>query len=120
MASNASVALLLEDEPLISMDIEMILEEAGFAVTTVMSCQEASDWLANFKPDIAIVEIELRDGPCLGIAEWLVEADIPFVVHSGEPASMYVGTPFAHGRWMGKPAEPCELAAAARALLSPY
>ncbi|UXN76213.1 hypothetical protein N8D56_27515 (plasmid) [Devosia sp. A8/3-2] len=39
MASNASIALLLEDEPLISIDVEDTLEAAGFAVTTAMACR---------------------------------------------------------------------------------
>lgn len=41
MPGNAAVALLLEDEPLIAIDVELALGEAGFAVTTVASCAEA-------------------------------------------------------------------------------
>jgi hypothetical protein len=37
MSGNAPVALLLEDEPLIAMDVELILGGAGFDVTTVTS-----------------------------------------------------------------------------------
>ena len=118
MARNASVALLLEDEPLISIDVEDTLEEAGFAVTTVMSCRDAGDWLNTCRPDVAIVDIELKDGPCHSIVERLIEADVPFIVHSGEHVSTYVGTPFAHGLWLSKPADPGALADAARALIA--
>lgn len=118
MASNASVALLLEDEPLISIDVEETLEEAGFAVTTVMSCRDADDWLNMCRPDVAIVDIELKDGPCTRVVERLIAADVPFIVHSGEHLSTYVGTPFARGLWLSKPAEPGELADAARALIA--
>lgn len=116
MANNASVALLLEDEPLISMDVEVTLEEAGFSVTTVMSCRDAEAWLNMCRPNVAIVDIELKDGLCAGVVERLIESDIPFIVHSGEHPSAYVGTPFARGVWLGKPAEPSVLANAARAL----
>lgn len=118
MASNASVALLLEDEPLIALDIEAILEGAGFDVTTVMSCADASDWLDSCRPDIVVVDIILTDGPCHAIVEKLIEAHIPFIVHSGDHPSMHVGTPFAHGRWVSKPADGDELAAVALAILA--
>ena len=118
MTHNLAVALLLEDEPLISLDIELMLEDAGFAVTTAVSCKAAADSLATFRPDIAIVDIVLKDEPCLVIVERLIEAGVPFIVHSGDFASMHVGTPFAHGRWINKPAAPGALAQAARALLA--
>lgn len=119
MSGNAAVALLLEDEPLIALDIETILEGAGFDVTTVMSREEANDWLAICRPDIVVVDIILRDGPCHELVEHLIERNIPFIVHSGDHPSMHVDTPFAHGRWVNKPAEDGILIDAARALLSP-
>ena len=63
------------------------------------------------------VDIELTDGPCRAVVERLIDSDIPFIVHSGENLSMHVGTPFAHGRWVSKPAAPGELENAVRALL---
>ena len=118
MANKASVALLLEDEPLISLDIELALESAGFDVTTIMSCQEAIEWLGMFRPDIAIVDIVLRDGLSDEVVNKLVEDYIPFMVHSGDHPNMHIGTPFEHGRWVCKPAAANELVDAARALLS--
>lgn len=118
MRTNAAVALLLEDEPLIAMDIEIILGGAGFDVTKVMSCKEAEDWLEICRPDIVIVDIILRDGPSDGIVAKLIEADIPFIVHSGDQPSMHGETPFAHGRWVSKPADGDELAAVARTMLA--
>lgn len=118
MRGNAAVALLLEDEPLISLDLEQTLEAAGFAVTTIMSCEEADGWLAMLRPDVVVVDIELRDGRSDKIVERLVEDDIPFIVHSGDHPSMHVGTPFAHGRWVNKPTAPGELIGAVRALLA--
>lgn len=118
MAKAASVALVMEDQALISMDLELTLGNAGFDVTCVISCQEATKWLENCRPDIVIVDVELRDGPSNKVVERLVEDGIPFIVHSGDDMNMHVGTPFAHGRWLGKPAAAEELIAAAMALLS--
>lgn len=118
MSGNAAVALLLEDEPLIAMDIELMLGGAGFDVTTVMSCEEANEWLEICRPDIVVVGIILRDGPCHAVVKHLIERNIPFIVHSGDHPSMHVDTPFAHGRWVSKPADDGILVDAARALLS--
>lgn len=118
MSANAVLTLLLEDEPLIAMDIELTLRGAGFDVTTVVTCEEANNWLEICRPDIVIVDIELRDGPCHKIAEYLTEEKIPFIVHSGDHPSMHVDTPFAQGRWISKPAAADELIGAARELLA--
>ena len=118
MRTNAAVALLLEDEPLISMDLEQTLGSAGFDVTTVMSCEEAKEWLEICRPDIVIVDIMLRDGPSDEVVECLVEDEIPFIVHSGDHPNQHVGTPFAHGRWVSKHADTDELIDAALMLLA--
>ncbi len=118
MAYKASVALLLEDEPLIAMDLELMLENAGFDVKTVMSCEEAIEWLGMIRPDIVIVDIVLRDGRSDEVVERLIEEEIPFIVHSGDHPSLHVGTPFALGTWVGKPAVLDELVDAARGLIA--
>ena len=118
MITNAAVCLLLEDEPLIAMDLELMLGSAGFDVTTVMSCEEATDWLAICRPNVVVVDIVLRDGRSDKVVERLVEEGIPFIVHSGDHPSMHAGTAFAMGTWVNKPAAPDELVAAAQSLLA--
>jgi DNA-binding response OmpR family regulator len=98
------VVLLLEDEPLIAMDIETSLGSAGFAVVTVVSCGQAIAWLDSHLPDVAIADIILRDGRCTEVAARLVEAKIPFIVHSGDRAVLEVGSPFLEAVWIEKPA----------------
>lgn len=118
MHTNAATALLLEDEPLISMDIEQMLEEAGFAVTAILSCAQAAQWLDNNHPDIAVVDILLRDGAADQIAQRLIDLSIPFIVHSGDHPNLRVGTPFEHGTWVSKPAVDNELVDAALSLIA--
>lgn len=109
------VALLLEDEPLISLDVEMTLSLAGFEVFNVRSCKEAAAWLDNRLPDVAIVDIKLQDGQCGDVVSRLLESGVPFIVHSGDHKSTYAETPFANGVWLGKPATSRALLEAAEA-----
>lgn len=111
---NGRTALLLEDEPLIAIDVEQNLRDAGFDVSIVATCADALEWLEVCRPDIVIVDIVLRDGPCHEVVEQLVNNDIPFVVHSGDVADAHVGTPFEHGVWLSKPSMPEGLVAAIR------
>lgn len=118
MKTNRSIALLLEDEPLISMDIEMTLEAAGFDVATVMSSADANAWLDGNAADVAIVDIMLRDGRCDEFVSRLEKAGVPFVVHSGDLPGAYDGTPFAQGVCLNKPAQAEELVATLTKMLA--
>lgn len=118
MPGNAAVALLLEDEPFIAIDVELMLGEACFDVTTISSCTEALEWLERCRPDLVVVDIILRDGPCHRVVEQLIASSIPFLVHSGDHPSMHETTPLARGRWIGKPADGAEMIRAARELVA--
>lgn len=118
MADNASTVLLLEDEPLIAMDIELALKAEGFDVSSAMSCFEASLWLNQYRPDIVVVDIELQDGTCTDVAIRLLKNDIPFIVYSGDRQSFHVDTPFAQGTWIGKPAPPEDIVHALKVALA--
>lgn len=112
MFQSRPVALVLEDEPLISMDVEQALDSAGFEVIAVTSCAAAHAVLDSRRPAVAIVDIMLLDGPCIPIAERLVGADIPFVVHSGDQPEPHANTPFAGGIWVSKPSSADQFMAA--------
>lgn len=103
---NNFVVLLLEDEPLISLDLETTLLDAGFAVHCAMSCDEGHQWLDHHKPDVVIIDIVLRDGRCTEVASRLLLAGIPFIVHSGDYRTAHIGTPFELGAWLTKPSAP--------------
>lgn len=118
MPGNAAVALLLEDEPLIALDVETNLGEAGFDVTTVATCAEALEWLSVCRPDVVIVDIILRDGPCHAVVEKLVSDGIPFLVHSGDLPGMHADTVLVKGTWIGKPSNGDDMIRAAQELIS--
>ena len=93
-----TLALVLEDEPLIAMDLEATLENAGFTVVTQMTCAEAQAWLAAHRPVVAVVDVQLRDGSSIDIAGKLDKIGVPFIVHSGEHPSQ-LEPPFDRGVW---------------------
>lgn len=78
-----SLVLVLEDEVLISMDLEATLIDAGFAVALARSCAEAADFLDDHRPDVAIRDVRLSDGDCTVTAKALVSLGMPFILHTG-------------------------------------
>lgn len=100
----ANSILILEDEPLIAMDLEHMAEQTGFLTAVVLaSCAQALVWLEHNTPSLAILDIRLRDGACSAIAASLFDRDVPFIVCSGS-ARHDVDPIFHRGIWVSKPA----------------
>lgn len=55
--------LIVEDEFLVAMDLEAVLKESGHDCTGIAPDLETALQLADTKPDLALVDINLRDGP---------------------------------------------------------
>ncbi len=78
--------LLLEDEPLILMDLECAAHDLGCTVIPATSCAAA---LAALQADgdrvhVAVLDVSLGSGEtCIPVAEELVRRSIPFILHSG-------------------------------------
>jgi DNA-binding response OmpR family regulator len=75
--------LVVEDQPLIALDITQELEAAGAAVTTTSTLKHAlllveHDGLAG-----AILDHALSDGDCSLLCARLKEREIPFIIYSG-------------------------------------
>ncbi|MEO9228898.1 MAG: hypothetical protein ABI216_08135 [Devosia sp.] len=100
---TSKVALLLEDEALIALDIESTLADDGYEVVSFATCAEALDWLQLNAPAVAILDLHLRDGPSNAVALLLTERGIPFVVHSGISGSAASAPDFSAGTWLNKP-----------------
>jgi DNA-binding response OmpR family regulator len=100
--------LLLEDQPLISLDIEDALAAAGLNnVVNLRSKQDALDWLQENEPAIVILDLHLTDGDCYQVIHVLHDARIPFVIYSGsEKPQDWENDLFSDGVWIEKPADP--------------
>ncbi|MEO9229756.1 MAG: response regulator [Devosia sp.] len=97
------LALLLEDEALIALNIESTLESVGYEVVSFATCAEALNWLHLNSPSVAILDLHLRDGPSNAVSLLLTERRIPFVVHSGTSGSAASAPDFSAGTWLNKP-----------------
>jgi DNA-binding response OmpR family regulator len=112
--------LVLEDEPIVAMDIEATLSDAGFTVPPVIpSIADALKWLDANVPDVVILDIHLQDGSCADVVRRLVEKEVPFVVFTGSgPDEENVDPVFKTGLWIEKPAPAEQIVAVVRDLVA--
>jgi DNA-binding response OmpR family regulator len=106
------LALIFEDEPMIVIDIEASLREAGFAVASEPSCNRARQILALVEPDVVILDVLLQDCISCSVAEELVARNIPFVIYSATDIEGR-GEAFKAGTFVAKPADESVLVALA-------
>lgn len=77
--------LLLEDEPLILMDLEFAAEDKGCQVYCATSVAAALNHLENSKIDVAILDVTLKGTEnCVPVAKELDQRGIPYLLHSGD------------------------------------
>lgn len=99
---RAPTILVLEDEPFIALDMEQILQDAGFRVEARTSCADAISWLTSHTPSVAVLDFQLRDGNCTDIALILQDRDIPIVFCTGaDPGD--IPAAFDQVIWLPKP-----------------
>lgn len=96
--------MIVEDQALIGMSLEASLEEAGFAVEgPFMSKEQALEWLESDAPDIALLDIMIRDGTSIEIARTLKSRGIPFAVYTGLPPKADCPPELRNVPWLEKP-----------------
>ena len=108
--SKPPSVLLIEDEPLISLDLCEILVGAGYDVLGPAHTLDGALFLLQHQtPQLAIVDILLRDGPCTEVAHQLRKRGVPFLVHSGYGRHSAEMPGFDDVPWLAKPALPGEV-----------
>ncbi len=76
--------LLVEDQPVIAMDVEaMLLDNGAGRVTTAATVAEALACLLEHAPDVAVLDVNLGTTTSVPIAEELLRRNIPFVFATG-------------------------------------
>ncbi|WP_375459381.1 response regulator [uncultured Enterovirga sp.] len=94
--------LILEDDPLIGMDLLDIVSECGHEVIGL--CETIADMKLRMGecPDFALLDIDLPDGKSFDVASRLTERDVPFAFIS---ASRQGDLPehLRHARFIAKP-----------------
>lgn len=85
MTSKCTI-LLLEDEPIILMDLEFAAEDHGCSALPASSCSGAMERIENDpRVDVAVLDVSLGGGEtCLPVAHELDRRGIPYLLHSGD------------------------------------
>lgn len=77
--------LILEDEPLIALDLQMAFEDAGHEAKTVSTCDDAIELLASRALSGAVLDVSLGGGEtCEAAAGALADRSLPFLLHTGD------------------------------------
>jgi DNA-binding response OmpR family regulator len=75
--------LVVEDEPLIALDIQTAFERAGARVLVSKALQKALTFIEDDQVSAAILDRRLPDGDTSQLCERLQQRRIPFVIYSG-------------------------------------
>jgi DNA-binding response OmpR family regulator len=78
--------LLLEDEPMILMDLEFAAEDYGCAALSASGISQAMKLLeGNHAVCVGVLDVNLGDGEtCEPVARELDRRGIPYILHSGD------------------------------------
>ena len=104
--------LIVEDEPLIALDVHRALSAAGASIVSALSVREALDQIGFADISAAIVDVQLGAQDAAQVCDALARRKIPFVFYTGRPASAPLLEQWAHILVIKKPATPEHIAAA--------
>jgi PAS domain S-box-containing protein len=107
--------LIVEDEPLIAMQMTKALEDFGWTVVGVAGSIESANRLlqSQSRPDVAILDVDLGGASVFPLARALRRTDIPFVFCTGFEDIGYTRE-FSDSPVVRKPATVLQLVAALR------
>jgi DNA-binding NtrC family response regulator len=96
--------MIVEDQALLGLSLEAYLEETGYAVAgPFFSNAEGLRWLDKATPDLALLDVMLKDGTAVPIARILKERGIPFAIYSGLRPEAGGPPEFQDVPWLEKP-----------------
>ena len=102
--------MIVEDQVLIGMSLEAYLEDAGFSIAgPFLSCADALLWLEHHTPQVAVLDVLLKIGTSLLVAQELKERHTPFVIYSGLPFTPDLPAELQGVPWLEKPTDRPEL-----------
>jgi DNA-binding response OmpR family regulator len=109
--------LVAEDMAAISLSLEDALVESGYTVAGPFNSGAAAlGWLETHTPDLALLDLRLSDGPCIGVARLLRGRGVPTLIFSGETSPMSLPPDLRDLPWLGKPVSFDNLIAALHSL----
>lgn len=109
---SGSRVLIVEDEVLLMMALEAMVREAGCEqLAFAARVEEALATVANWDPDVAILDLNLHGRKSFPVADALDDRGIPFVIVSGHSQDIvpdrhkqrpFVGKPFDSGHLLSQ------------------
>ena len=109
------IILIIEDEPLIAIDIQDAFQDAGATAIIARTLTAALVEVEGANLSAAIVDHALGDGDSSELCERLSERNVPFVTYSGYSQ---LGGACGVGTHVNKPASPAVLVATVTGLLA--
>lgn len=82
------VVLVVEDEPLVSLNLVDLLTAEGAHVVCANRAHEAIQSVERFKVTAAVLDINLGNHDCAAVCQYLWERRIPFLFHTGYSAPL--------------------------------
>ena len=93
LSDGRASVLVVEDEMLIALDLQMMLEDNGFQVLgPAGSVESALRLLEDIRPDVAVLDGNLRGRPIIPVAQRLRSLEIPFVFSSAYDIFTFEGS----------------------------
>lgn len=82
---GAFTALVVEDEPILALDLEILLKSLGATdVHIAATTKDAWELLRSEPFDLCLLDYYLDDGTSGSVAKLIAEAKIPFIFMSGD------------------------------------
>lgn len=101
--------LVIEDEPVLAMDVEAILQEVGCVVVApIPTIEEALNIIRKEKLDGAILDLNVSGKMAFAAADALADAQIPFLIMTGHGPEV-VPPRHRHRPYLAKPCQPATL-----------
>jgi DNA-binding response OmpR family regulator len=99
-----SSVLIAEDQAAIAIALEDALTDGGYTVAGPFSRgSTAFEWLQRNTPDLALLDVFLLDGPCVELARYLRDRDVPFIFLTGEKDRGHIPADLHDCPWLEKP-----------------
>jgi DNA-binding NtrC family response regulator len=110
--------LVVEDEPLLAMDLERLLGEVGFRVVgPATTTAKAIRFIGDARPDLAVLDLNLGGEMVFRLLDVLAERAIPFLIVTGHSPEM-VPEQHRNRPFLQKPYDPAALLRTVHRLLA--
>lgn len=106
MMLEGCIVLIVEDEPLLSLDLVEMLSAVGARAVCSKGAAQALTSVERLDISAAVLNINLGDHNCAAICQRLSERKIPFIFYTGYPSPL---EGWEHIPMLKKPAAPQEL-----------